>query len=165
MFRTVLLSFLFLLMTSHPALAQTACPIGVAPGSPQCGLDPGNSKAESLPPRPTGEWITTWGAIAGTDDGAGGWPSSGKLSKNDAEQNALKQCRDEGVSNCKVLISYHNQCVAVVAPSSGRGENGIASAKTEDLAAEAAFKNCRNDRRGECSVIYSNCTKAVFKKY
>ncbi|MEQ7993371.1 DUF4189 domain-containing protein [Xanthomonas hortorum] len=147
------------------ASAQTACPVGVQPGSPQCGPDSGTSRGDPAPPRPTGEWITTWGAIVGTDDGAGGWPSNGKFSKSDAEQDALNQCRAEGVVGCKVLLAYHNQCVAVAAPSSGKGENGIASAKTEGLAAEAASRNCRNDERGGCSVIYSTCAKPVFRKY
>lgn len=56
--------FVFLFLANN-AYAQTACPNGVAPGSPQCGPDSGTSRGEIPlpPPQPTGEWIKTWGAI------------------------------------------------------------------------------------------------------
>lgn len=63
--------FLFLLnlFLSGVAFGQTACAVGVAPGSPQCGPDSGTSRGDipDPPPRPTGEWLKTWGAIAGSN--------------------------------------------------------------------------------------------------
>lgn len=54
------------------AFAQTACPNGVAPGSPQCGSDLGTSRAIPAAPQPTGEWIKTWGAWPKTPLGTWG---------------------------------------------------------------------------------------------
>lgn len=61
--RYLLFVFLFL---ANNAYAQTACPNGVAPGSPQCGPDSGTSRGEIPlpPPQPTGEWIKTWGQLS-----------------------------------------------------------------------------------------------------
>lgn len=50
MLRSMLFSLL-LVTASQSAIAQTACPAGVAPGSPQCGPDSGTSRAEPAPPR------------------------------------------------------------------------------------------------------------------
>lgn len=56
------------------AIAQTACPNGVAPGSPQCGPDSGTSRANPAPPQPTGRWIKTWGPWLRTPLGTWGFP-------------------------------------------------------------------------------------------
>lgn len=60
-----LVLFLFLAASASPVLSQTACPSGVAPGSPQCGPDSGTSRGDLSipPPRPTGEWLKTWGQL------------------------------------------------------------------------------------------------------
>ncbi|PBP86167.1 hypothetical protein CCL22_02315, partial [Pseudomonas syringae] len=117
MLRTTLLSLL-MLTAFAPAFAQTACPGGVAPGSPQCGPDSGTSRADSAPARPTGEWIKTWGAIAHSRTTGEPGSAVGKLSEGEAEQAALRQCAIEGTSDCKVSLTYYNQCAALVASDS-----------------------------------------------
>ena len=125
-FITYILFFLFL---SFEAGAQTACPVGVAAGSAQCLPD---SESSSQPSRPTGEWIKTWGAIASSSNGDVG-SSTGKFSEQEAKDNALKICANLGNSDCKVMFTYKNQCVAVVKAAAGRiGGKIVSGASVED---------------------------------
>ncbi|MCF5955679.1 DUF4189 domain-containing protein, partial [Xanthomonas perforans] len=95
------------------AFAQTACPVGVAPGSPQCGPDSGTSRGDipAPPPRPTGEWIKTWGAIAIADNGDAGY-TKGRLTSKEAEDAALQNCQKLAGMRCAIALTFHNQCAA-----------------------------------------------------
>ncbi|MBX8539761.1 DUF4189 domain-containing protein [Pseudomonas cichorii] len=83
----------------------------MAPGSLQCGPDAGTSREEA-PPRPTGEWIKTWGAIAGYAQRDEVWSTTGKFSEEDARQEVLGKCNASGATDCTVDMTYFNQCVA-----------------------------------------------------
>ncbi|MBV6843604.1 DUF4189 domain-containing protein [Xanthomonas axonopodis] len=147
------------------ANAQTACPVGVAPGSPQCGSDSGTSRGDTPlpPPRPTGEWIKTWGAIANAEDSSEAWASTGKFSKSDAEADAVDQCQVAGFHGCAVTFTYRNQCVALASPAQGRA--GVAAAPNLALAENDAVSVCKKQGGSNCSVIYKDCTKPIFKKF
>ncbi|WP_080953822.1 DUF4189 domain-containing protein [Xanthomonas phaseoli] len=149
------------------ANAQTACPNGVAPGSPQCGPDSGTSRGDSPtpPPRPTGEWIKTWGAIANAEDSSEAWASIGKFSKGDAEADAIDQCQSAGFHGCEITFTYRNQCVALASPSSAHDQAGVASAPNIALAESDAMGMCRKKGGSGCSVVYKDCTKPVFRKF
>src|SRR3546814_420666 len=121
-----------LLVLCDGALAQTACPQGVAAGSAQCGPsslvnpnDSGNRPEAS--PLPEVKWADSWGAIA--DDGhsiAGivtGFPS-----KRKAKRGAIDECQKRGGEKCKVLRAFVNQCAAMIA---GEGVSATASAPTK----------------------------------
>ncbi|WP_254461387.1 DUF4189 domain-containing protein [Xanthomonas sacchari] len=143
------------------ASAQTACPSGVAPGSPRCGPSPGGAEA---PARPTGEWIKTWGAIATASSGDIG-SSTGRFSEKDAEAGALKRCADLGNSDCKVAFTYKNQCVAVVQGPDGSGVGKIVSAVSVEAATKEALRRCKEASGSECVVRGTDCSEAQFKKY
>ncbi|TWQ48723.1 DUF4189 domain-containing protein [Xanthomonas vasicola] len=157
--------FLFMIFLAESGYCQTACPVGVVPGSPQCGPDSGTSRGDAAPPRPTGEWIRTWGAIVGAGSSSQAWASIGKLSKKDAEADALDQCESAGVKDCSVEFTYRNQCVAVASASSANTKTGIGGAPEISTAKNNALHICEKNGGSDCSVIYSDCTKPIFKKY
>lgn len=135
--------------------AQTRCPVGVQSGSAQCIPD----DEDSAPPRPTGEWLKTWGALAHADDTTQVWASTGMLSKDEAEGDAIDQCQTAGFKGCKIYFTYRNQCVVVVSPV------GVASGPDLPITESDAISACKEKFSGNCSVIYRDCTKPIFKKY
>lgn len=162
MSRKVTICFTAIVSLFGPAicLAQTACPVGTAPGSATCGPSGGEIAA---PPRPTGEWIKTWGAIATSPSGDGG-VSSGRLSTQEAEDVALQNCTNSGVQNCKVEFVYKNQCVALVHPVSADG--GVFSTDaTIEGAVSRAKARCGSLKKGDCKVAISECSDPVFRKF
>ena len=167
------LHFLLLFMCS--VAAQTACPIGVPAGSPQCGPSPashGNHQQQTPQIRnvPDGKWLLTWGAIALADNGDTG-VSVGRPTKEAARRASLDSCRSlEGRQDCRVLLVYENQCAVMAAPFDNGvevpGQKRLASAGTIDIASEIAIRNCRNARGSrDCKIVYSDCTKPVYQKF
>jgi len=143
------------------AQAQTACPSGVGPGSAQCGPDSGTSRGDSAPPRPTGYWIKTWGAIAQSNVNGEVGTTVGRFSEEDARKDALRMCAKEGAPECKVQLVYHNQCAAIAAGSTG---TTFQASQSEERATRLAKESCEKDG-DQCKVLYSECTNAVFHRY
>lgn len=143
------------------AAAQTACPSGVAPGSALCG--PSSDGEAAAPPRPTGEWIKTWGAIATSPSGNGG-VSSRQLSEEAARKKALENCRSAGTRDCKVEFVYQNQCVALVHPVQAMGA-AFTTAATAEEAVRLGKARCAELGKGECKVAISECSEPVFRKF
>lgn len=144
------------------SFAQTACPTGTIAGSATCGPAP-TSEIISQPPTPTGEWIKTWGSIATSPSGDGG-VSSGRLSKKEAEDVALQNCRNMGAQGCKVEFVYKNQCVAAAYPPGGKGGMISTSATIEEAVSRAKSK-CESSSQSECKIAISECSEPVFRKY
>lgn len=158
----ICVAYLFL---SFTVSAQTACPVGVAPGSPQCGSDSGTSRGDAPlpPPRPTGEWIKTWGAIASASSTGEVGTTVGKLSETEARDAALHQCASGGARDCKVNLVYRNQCAALTA--SQRTGSFFQSAADERTATNLAMKSCKDSDGGSCRIAYSECTEPKFRKF
>ncbi|MFC6838721.1 DUF4189 domain-containing protein [Xanthomonas theicola] len=131
--------FIFFTLWAGVAHSQTRCPTGVQAGSAQCLPD----AEEVSPPRPTGEWIKTWGAIANAVDTSKAWASIGMMSEKDARVDALDQCQSAGYKGCVVIITYRNQCVAMASPASGDGDSGMASAQDISIAKKNAINMCK----------------------
>ncbi|MCD5987903.1 DUF4189 domain-containing protein [Pseudomonas sp. CDFA 553] len=161
MLRTTAFSSLMLTAFAS-AFAQTACPGGVAPGSPQCGPDSGTSRADSAPARPTGEWIKTWGAIAMSKSTGEVGTVVGKLSEGDAKISAIKQCAKGGANDCAVQLFYRNQCAALAA---SQVDTFFQSSPIQQLAESGVKKVCDESGGGTCKVLYSECTEPLFRKY
>ncbi|UXZ93758.1 DUF4189 domain-containing protein [Pseudomonas phytophila] len=161
MLRTTAFSSLMLTAFAS-AFAQTACPGGVAPGSPQCGPDSGTSRADSAPARPTGEWIKTWGAIAMSRSTGEVGTVVGKLSEGDAKISAIKQCAKGGANDCAVQLFYRNQCAALAA---SQVDTFFQSSPIQQLAESGVKKVCDESGGGTCKVLYSECTEPLFRKY
>lgn len=159
------------------ASAEGGCPPGYYPiggqGVQGCAPIPGSSGGGSSqqlptpPPRPTGEWIRTWGGVAVSSTTSDAGVSTGKLSKRDAEQDAIAKCSSSGARDCKVSVTYFNQCVSWVIPRgrTGKGRSGIGTGPTLERAESLAQGICENDKPGACEVVYSDCTEPLFKKY
>ncbi|QDG94278.1 DUF4189 domain-containing protein (plasmid) [Rhizobium sp. NIBRBAC000502774] len=149
--------------TGTAALAQTACPVGTPAGSATCGPGAGGQIA-SPPPRPSGEWLKTWGAIASNRAGDMG-VSSNQLSKREAEQVALDRCAGWNTGDCKIDISYRNQCVAAAGPTGDRRGGGTASDATLERAIARAMEICRKVSGGGCKIKVAECSEPIFRKY
>ncbi|MFA0924961.1 DUF4189 domain-containing protein [Xanthomonas fragariae] len=153
---------ILLASAAPPVLAQTACPVGVAPGSPQCGPDSGTSRGDSAPPRPTGEWIKTWGAIATSKSMGEAGTAANKFSEDEARQTALHECSLGGADDCQVHLAYYNQCAAL---ASSQAETFFQASPTEQRAAKLVLQSCKESHGGACKVTYSECTKPIFRNY
>ncbi|WP_295941968.1 DUF4189 domain-containing protein [uncultured Xanthomonas sp.] len=174
------LALCFLMAAAHGAHAEGGCPPGQYPiggqGAAGCAPIPQSQAAPQEAPRPTGYWVKTWGAIA---MGAGdGWNSlgvtTGKASKSEAEADALRRCSSDGVKDCRIGLTYQNQCAAVAEPQIGGrayldGLTNFVAAGSEKAAGDVAMERCEQDNRAvtgmQCKVIYTACSKAVFKRY
>lgn len=164
--------FLLLFINAFPALAEQGCPPGQYPiggqGVAACAPIPqGNSSNQA--PRPLGKWLKTWGAVAHDPvDGVLG-VSSGKLSKRDAEKDALMKCAEAGGTRCKDWVSYQNQCAAVAGPQ----KNGVNVAGALQFSRGPSLEDVRRKAENECTsssgfactILYSNCSEQVFKAY
>ncbi|PPU69033.1 DUF4189 domain-containing protein [Xanthomonas pisi] len=154
------------------AEAQTACPIGTAAGSATCGPAPSSStgyaSSQEIPaPRavPLGRWIKTWGAIASSPTSGSG-ASVGKLSKKEAEIEALARCSEGGEKDCTIALSYRNQCVAYAFPKSRLGKSAVVSERSVEIASSKAISLCeKTHERGGCSIIYSACSEQIFERF
>ena len=165
---------LVVIITPLVSGAQTACPVGVAAGSAQCGPSPaehvnpgtaGDSGPSATRYVPTGEWKKTWGAVAiDSETGAVG-ATFGKRSKNEAERDALDRCRTSGSAACRVQIAYKNQCVATFFPSIP-GQRGLSgSGATVEDATRRGAEKCRELNGNECNLVYTRCTEPIFDAY
>jgi hypothetical protein len=138
---------------------------GPLPGDPGYGRGTSQQEIPPPPPRPTGEWIKTWGSIANGSNGEGG-VSVGLPSKAAAENEAIKQCIRGGGLNCKSTFSYHNQCVAILTAVSNPVRDTIQGAESVEAAKKIALPVCKSQNNGsECEVAYSACSEPIFKRY
>lgn len=101
------------------------------------------------------KWADRWGAIA-TDEikpimGA----STGKKNKKLAQADALAKCREQGGKKCSLLLTYHNQCAAMLAKE--RGGVVAAGSPTIDGAVDYGMQICKKDGVN-CRVYYTNCS-------
>ncbi|WP_337998732.1 MULTISPECIES: DUF4189 domain-containing protein [Xanthomonas] len=154
---------LLFFLPAFSTLAQTRCPVGVQMGSIQCIPDSPEMQEQQAPAsKPTGEWIKTWGAIAGSDSTGESGVVVGKLSQEDAKNSALHQCSLGGASDCKIDFVYKNQCAALVSSDTKSFSQGSA---TEERAVDLAKGRCEKSGGKECRLMYSGCSDPIFKKY
>lgn len=168
---------IFLMLFSLAAMAEGGCPAGQYPiggqGAVGCAPMPPDQSAQQQASRPLGKWIKTWGAVAMGEVGLARdyGVSTGKLSKKEAEQDALARCSKNGAANCQVGLAYFNQCVAVGEPQvEGRPDlmgtvsfNGEGSLEKAISSAQAGCE--KKNPQNSCKVIYKACTDQVFKKF
>ncbi|MCD9031558.1 DUF4189 domain-containing protein [Luteimonas sp. Y-2-2-4F] len=154
-----------LFASSFSAIAQTACPQGVAPGSPSCGPGGGNGLWSAPPPErgPEARWRKTWGAIAYDANASYVGVSSGESSRRAAARAALAHCRSKGGGDCRPVAHYENQCAAVGEPvASSGGMISFEIGLSVEEASEKALQSCSGaNNGGACKIFYSNCTEPV----
>ena len=115
-------------------------------------------------PQPSGEWIKTWGAISRASDGSIG-ATSDKLSKQDAEKEALNQCNKGGGANCKIAFTYKNQCVSLANSEGETNIGGLATGGSLEEAENRALLKCEADSKGSCEIVYTKCSLPVFRAF
>lgn len=162
-----------LLASSGGSWAQTACPNGVPPGSPQCGpspsyhgVTPPPSPQPTQPQAPLFRWVDRWGAVAwdnsgyiqGEEEGIG--IASAQTSQSKAKKKALEECRAAGGSKkgCEVIFVLRNGCMAMA-----KGASGVRSphsADTLEQAMQSALGRCGADTSG-CAILFSACSLPV----
>lgn len=147
--RSALLPAIVAIISSNTLLA---CPIGTVPlrGNGWEGCAPANESSQSSGQR----WRTQWGSIAidGSKDVVAA--STQSRTKKISEKLALEECRQKGGDNCRIDLSYFNQCAAVIAsPTSFYTQSAV----TEDAAIERGLNRCRQSEH-DCEVRYSACS-------
>ncbi|KAB7772756.1 DUF4189 domain-containing protein [Xanthomonas sp. LMG 12459] len=164
------------------AYAENGCPPGQLPAQANGAMNsctpvpPGYYQQQAPVSRPSGKWITTWGAIAmgSIDDTTNYGVTTGKLSKPEAEADALRRCASHGEKDCRVFISYHNQCAAIAEPQTNglpisAGRVSFARAVSIPEATKIAQTDCKKTNSSvlgvDCKVVYQACTKQIFEKF
>lgn len=154
----LLLYSLFILLAglSLTAFVQ-GCPYGIpSAGNPGCvPPDQSYQSTAEIPVRGP-EWQKTWGAIAFGKTSVTG-TSTGLKSKRKAEKEAINQCRAKGGSECRISLSYQNQCAAI---AWGESSAATQSAESIEVASTLAMKNCSKNTR-DCQIYYTNCSDPI----
>lgn len=178
MLKITLLSLVLLIYTfCDYATAEGNCPPGQFPiggqGAVACAPMPQSGSATPQESRPLGKWIKTWGAIAlGTVNSSPfyGVPT-GALSESEAKQQSLERCAKLGPNNCRVTLTYQNQCAAIGEPQINGKPNPdgliqFIGRSSKEKAAEDALTQCKKrNPEMQCKVIYEECSEPIFKRY
>jgi hypothetical protein len=145
------------------ALAQTACPQGVGPGSAQCGPSGGGmSPSTSAPSQPYARWQLTWGAFAMDANGNVVGTSTGQRSKRAAHRAAVARCIQMGGTDCKPKFEYKHQCAVAAEPIEQADGVTIVFQRgpTIEAASASALSICPGQNGGRtCEIKFSNCTE------
>ena len=168
MLALAMLTMAFVGLHSEPAYAEGRCPPGSYPiggqGVQGCAPISGGS-TDGGEPRATGRWLKTWGAIATASNGDAG-ASVKQRSQSAASRDALSQCARRGAKDCKVVMAYKNQCVAMVTPATlDRGGAVTSRAETEEIASKLAMDICTSRGSVGCKVFYSACSGPIFEAF
>ncbi|MET0889157.1 MAG: DUF4189 domain-containing protein [Stenotrophomonas maltophilia] len=168
------LFFLLAFAVVEAAYAEGNCPPGFYPiggqGVQGCAPIPGAAGAGSSsvtpePPRPTGEWIKTWGGLAGAIGGAEGGAAVGAKSKDEASRLAIQNCEKSSGRTCKVEFVYFNQCAVAVVSSLASTGTQYAGGPTIEAATTTALNACRSKGAKQCRTIYSACSEPIFRAF
>jgi hypothetical protein len=156
--------FLISSMLSHAQSCQWRPEGTIGPG----WYDGGGSPCSSTPQQsaaPTVRWSSRWGAVANSITTGHAGTSAGQVSRYDAKHLALHQCgTDDGIKDCKIVMTYHDQCAAIADGTYASSTAGAAttsfataSAATISEASNLAMESC-NKEAIDCKVIYTECS-------
>jgi hypothetical protein len=143
-----------------PGIPSAGNPGCIPPNQPNSPYYQGNANVDSEPaPPPPVRWGDRWGAISidPTDSKAGS--SVNQTSERSAKKRSMDICAEDGGRQCKVVLTFVNQCAAIAVPT----ENGSYSTATAADSTEAesrALTRCSSDG-SSCKVIYSECSLPV----
>lgn len=149
---------LLLLLVTGTVQAQrlTACPPGMIPyGAGVCGYDQSDQPAQQAPlPSPT-RWRPMYGAIAlyapkGVLGSAANLPN-----QSEANVAAIQDCRAKGGTDCKIELSYGNECAAMVVGDPGYN---VTPGETMDIAQKKAMRLCTDAGDKNCHVYFTACS-------
>ena len=118
--------------------------------------------------RPPQSSQATWGAIGySTENGTAGLALNNYLTKDAAEDAALKRCADLGGTNCVVAMAFYDQCGAAARSSlifSTAGGVDVAQA-TDRVIARCQKATEKAGLSESCVVTWTGCTDYVRVSY
>lgn len=161
MMMRILLAFSLLVVSGYVMAEGGHCPPGYYPiggqGAVGCAPIPGYG-GSSQPVQPSSpEWQTRWGAIAVDGEKGSLGTAVGTRSKQEAENTALIDCQAKGGDNCRVDLTYYNQCGVMILGSS---KLNTARAATIEEATQIGMEICAAADTN-CRVYYSDCSYPV----
>ncbi|MBI0395822.1 DUF4189 domain-containing protein [Acinetobacter bereziniae] len=151
----------FLTLFAPLSIFAQNCPQGIPQGTPSC-VPPDQLGYPNAPPVNTAYWKKTWGAIAESPFAIG--TSTGHFSRNAASKEAMNKCKARGGNECKIVLTYRNQCSVIAQPIDNKPPivSTFHSAETVNIATQTALPYCSNLNAGKaCEIAYSNCTEPV----
>lgn len=89
-------------------------------------------------------------------------------SKGGANALAISVCKEMGGRKCKVIVTYHNQCVAMADPVGDRMPDAISTtttAETAELAKRMSLDRCQGIKGQKCEVFYSGCSLSEYEAF
>lgn len=152
------------------AAAEGRCPAGMYPidgmGWAGCApipgyVQPAPGAASTAPPPP--RWLPTWGALAMDSERGRVGQSVGEFNEADALARAIESCVSIGGRDCRELITYVNECVAVAVPvvndKTTAGTVLAFRGKGIEAVRAAAVDRCKRKGNAECRTVYSACVE------
>jgi Domain of unknown function (DUF4189) len=160
------LILLILLVYSSTVSAEGRCPHGylqttILDGigcTPMYNTPPGQ---DAIPrpnsPNPNPKWLFRWGAIA-IDDAKGKFGGVDDISDpRKAKKAAIKLCKRNGGTQCKIAVEYHNQCGTLVW---GADRYVAFRGSVPDEITKSGIESCSKITTN-CQIYYLGCSYAV----
>ena len=146
------------LALANPAAAENGCADGHTPAAPGSGSSgcvpipglyqvPGGTQGESA--APSVRWEDRWGAIA-VDSVTGKTGVAGSKATRQKAEAALAICAQKGGGDCKVNLSYANQCGVIAGATTGHPPGSRPRWKKHRL----ALNECAQVSGGTCEVFF-----------
>jgi len=89
---------------------------------------------------------------------------TGALTKEEAESRALGECHLFGGSECAVLVTYYDECVALAYGPEGTG--AFAKGSSMEMAGVRALSYCSQRNNGaDCKIDDIRCSEPRFTRY
>ncbi len=166
--RIFFLLLLLFVVCNRPVFAEGRCPpgyfetnlpdfYGCAPDNSPKLADPGGQM--SLPPALGPQWAYRYGAIA-IDDAKGRFGGvDGQADQRKARKAAIKLCRTNGGSKCKIVMEYYNQCGAL---AWGADKYVAFRGPVVDELTKRGIESC-NRLTSNCQIYFVGCSYPVEK--
>ena len=112
---------------------------------------------QQAPQSPPQRWADHWGALVSDDSQGKLGVATDKVNEAEAWQAAEEDCQAKGGLNCTRLISYRNECMAMVL---GDKTYSFSAGATASDAIRQATQKCMANTTN-CHVYYSACSLPV----
>jgi len=157
-----ILAFILLAIALYMPDAWAQCSTGVDTGGqciPPDALEPqgdrNQQKKQPQPPRAV--WADRWGAIAEDPQASAVGTVIQQESESKAREAALSICTQHGGRNCKIALTYYNQCAAVAVDEENLAVHTHAA--TQEKAEQLALNGFSGGGH-TTKIVYSACSYA-----
>ncbi|NUO74729.1 MAG: DUF4189 domain-containing protein [Lysobacter sp.] len=150
-----------MLAFARPAAAEDGCPAGFIPnatGTPNVQCIPAGGSGYSAPFE---TWERRWGAF--TSDAVTGkiGLATAMSSKRKAVKEAMRDCQARGGAQCKLLLTFTNQCAAIASGKEAGSTYRISagSGVNATVAKQVALQECGRYAES-CEIFLTECSYA-----